>query len=489
VHVARGELALEKHDFALAAKVFAEALKRFPNDADFHCGLARAYAPSQRAHMLESLQTALSHNSNHVPSLLLLVDSHIDAEAYTEAEAVLRRVRTVNPWHPDAWAFQAVLANLQNDPATERAARQTALRHWATNPRVDCLIGRMLSEKYRFAEGAAHQRQALQFQPGYLPAQAQLAQDLLRLGEETDGWRLAEAVHQKDNYDVAAFNLVTLRETMAKFQTVSNRNFMLRMHPHEAVLYGDRALALLERARDRLCSKYGLDLRSPIVVEIFPSQNDFGVRTFGLPDNPGFLGVCFGRVITANSPASQGGHPANWEAVLWHEFCHVVTLQLTASKLPRWLSEGISVYEERLANPTWGQTMNPRYRSMILDGELSPIADLSGVFLSPRSELHLQFAYYQSALVVEFVVDYFGIDRLESGLAGTGAGRPHQPDTPETHGPDGRVGNAVCGVRRKRAENLAPGLDWQNPPLEELMNEPMAHWTRGRRRIPPTTGP
>ena len=31
--------------------------------------------------------------------------------------------------------------------------------------------------------------------------------------------------------------------------------------------------------------------------------------------------------FTANSPAAQAGHPANWQAVLWHEFCHVVTLQ------------------------------------------------------------------------------------------------------------------------------------------------------------------
>ena len=43
----------------------------------------------------------------------------------------------------------------------------------------------------------------------------------------------------------------------------------------------------------------------------------------------GFLGVCFGSVITANSPASQSASPANWQSVLWHEFCHVVTLQKT----------------------------------------------------------------------------------------------------------------------------------------------------------------
>ena len=48
--------------------------------------------------------------------------------------------------------------------------------------------------------------------------------------------------------------------------------------------------------------------------------------------------------------AAQGETPSNWEAVLWHEFCHAVTLKATANRMPRWLSEGISVYEEGLAD-------------------------------------------------------------------------------------------------------------------------------------------
>src|SRR5438067_1819041 len=141
-----------------------------------------------------------------------------------------------------------------------------------------------------------------------------------------------------------------------------------------------------------------------------------------MPGNPGYLGVCFGRVVTANSPASQRGHPVNWQAVLYHEFCHVVTLQLTHNKMPRWLSEGISVYEETQANPAWGQRMNPRYREMVLGDELTPVSKLSGAFLAPRSEMHLQFAYYESSLVVEFLVQRFGLDKLKGILHDLGKG-------------------------------------------------------------------
>ena len=53
-----------------------------------------------------------------------------------------------------------------------------------------------------------------------------------------------------------------------------------------------------------------------------------------------YLGVCFGPLVTVNSPASRVAHPVNWESIVWHEFCHTVTLTKTKNKMPRWLSEG-----------------------------------------------------------------------------------------------------------------------------------------------------
>lgn len=462
--LAIGQLALDKHDFALAAKTFAEALKKFPEDADFHFGLAQAYAQSARGQALESLEAALKFNPNHVPALWLGADLAIDAEDYPAAEKALERALTINPWHPEVWAYRAVLRHLENQPDAEAQARERALRFWPTNPKVDHLIGRKLSQKYRFAEGAALQRQALGFSPSFLPAQIQLAQDLLRLGEEAEGWRLAQEVQRLDGYDVTAFNLVTLHETLDQFQTLTNEHFVLRLSPREAALYGDRALALLERARAQLSARYGVASDRPTIVEIFPEQKDFAVRTFGMPDNPGYLGVCFGRVVTANSPASQTAHPANWEAVLWHEYAHVVTLQLTRNRMPRWLSEGISVYEELQAHPAWGQQLTPQSREMILGGDLVPVGQLSGAFLAPKTPRHLQFAYFQSSLVVEFLVNRYGFDALKRILLDLGEGRAINESLAARTAPLPELERGFAAFARERAEALAPGLDWT--PLE-----------------------
>jgi tetratricopeptide (TPR) repeat protein len=468
VYLAMGELALDKHDFALAAQVFQEGLKQLPDDPDLHFGLAQAYAPSDMKLMLPSLTAALDKNTHHAGSLLLLADHSIDAEDYAVAAKFLDQVEAVNPWHPEGWAYRAVICHLRNQLEAESNARDKALKFWPTNPRVDYLIGLKLSQKYRFSLGATYQKRALAFDPAYLPAKIQLAQDLLRLGEEAEGWRLAEEVQRQDNYDVAANNLAALHDVIRGFQTLTNDQFILRLQPREASLYGRSALELLQSAYSRLGPKYGIKLPEPVLVEVFNKEKDFAVRTFGMPDNEGFLGVCFGHVITANSPGSRPGRHFNWQSMLWHEFCHVLTLQLTRNKMPRWLSEGISVYEERLADPSWGEHLNPKYREMLLGKDLTPLSQLSGAFLAPKSGVHLQFAYYQSSLVVQFVVERFGQEKLLAILRDLAEGAQVNDAVGNHTLPLPQLEKEFAAFARQTAESMAPGLNWDRPASASL---------------------
>jgi tetratricopeptide (TPR) repeat protein len=466
-YLAMAELALDKRDDALAA----DSLKKAPGDLIAQDPrarylLARAFADGERSRAAKELDEALKINPNHVDSLLLRADHLIDAERLDDAGKVLDRVFAVNPSEPRGWAYRAVLAHLRNDRAGEESARKSALEHWSSNPEVDHLIGRKLSQEYRFAEGATYQRRALGFDPDHLPAKAQLCQDLLRLGDEDEGWKLADEVFAKDGYNVLAFNLVTLRDRIAGFRTLKADGLIVRMDPREAELYGDRVLSLLTRARKTLGEKYGMTPPEPIIVEIFPQRKEFAVRTFGLPGAEGFLGVCFGRVITANSPASQGEHPSNWEAVLWHEFCHVVTLHKTRNKMPRWLSEGISVYEEAQQDTAWGTPLNPKFREMLLDDSLTPLSKLSSAFLAPPSPIHLQFAYFESALAVEFLVERFGLAALKGILDDLGAGTPINESLPRRAKKTlVQLDGDFLAFARRRAESPSPGATWEQPDL------------------------
>ncbi len=461
-YLAAGQLALDKHDYQVAAKEFTKALDFAPDHPDALFGLAQAYAESDREKADEFLQRTLLRNPAHLPAQLFVAERHIDAERYREAEAVLDEVEAVNPELPAAWAYRAVIAHLESRHEDEGLYRRIALGWWPLNPAVDSLIGRKLSQHYRFAEGAKYQRRALAMDEQYFPAKFLLAQDLMRQGDD-EGWRLNAQVFEHDGYNVVAHNLLKLEERLAKFRTLTSHNLIIRMDGQEADVYGPQVLQLLERARDTLCAKYQFELTEPVIVEIFPEQPDFAIRTFGLPGGEGFLGVCFGRVITANSPAAQGANPSNWQAVLWHEFCHVVTLRKTDNKMPRWLSEGISVYEELQENSTWGQRMTPQYREWIVTDQMPPVSEMSSAFLRPRSAAHLQFAYYQAALVVEFIVDRFGFEALVRILNDLQGGILLEDALPRHTVPLPQLDAAFSEHARQRAAAYGSELNWEQP--------------------------
>ncbi|MCA9184580.1 MAG: peptidase MA family metallohydrolase [Pirellulaceae bacterium] len=472
--VAVANLALDKQDFAMAADFFAKAAEKDPQNPEPQFGLARAFAPSDSQRANQALATTLELNPNYVPALLWIADKKIDAEDYTTAAATLDQILSIDGHQSSAWAYRAVLALLDHRLDEAEGHRQKALSTWSANAEVPFLIGKKLSQKYRFAEGAQFQRDALKLNANYVPARLQLSQDLLRLGEEQEGWELANAVYEADGYSVIAHNLVTLHDELDGFDILSRDGFVVRMSPREARIYGELVLDLLVNAKETLCQKYDAKLVEPIYVEIFPRQQDFAIRTFGLPGGAGFLGVCFGRVITMNSPASQGESPSNWKSVLWHEFCHVVTLHKTNNKMPRWLSEGISVYEERLANRAWGEQLIPTYREMILGEDLTPVSQLSGAFLDPSSPLHLQFAYYESSLVVEYLIETYGLDVLKRILTDLGAGMPINESLQRYTGSLPVLDDEFAAFARQRAEQLAPQVDWQQPDLPTSAS--LAEW-------------
>ena len=463
VYIASAELALEKHDHKLAAEMLETASKLTSTDPRIPYLLSRAYSDSDSQKATKFLRQALEMNPRHVDSLLLAVDNQIDAENYSTAEEILTEALAVNLFHPNAWAYHAVIAHLKGHFEGESVLRDLALSNWSTNPHVDHLIGLKLSRKYRFAEAAEYQRNALQLRADFLPAKFQLAQDFLRLGKDAEGWEMAHQVRAEDEYNVVAFNLVSLHDRMKNYATLENDAFILRMDQRESRIYGDDALQLLQTAYDVLCEKYDVEIDGKVVVEIFPQQKDFAIRTFGLPGGAGYLGVCFGRVITANSPASQGTTPSNWHSVLWHEFCHVVTLEKTKNKMPRWLSEGISVYEERQRDTTWGEHLTLQYRDMILAGQLTPVSELSSAFLQPESPTHLQFAYYQSSMVVEYLIDNYGFETLLRVLDDLAIGIDANTSLQRYVGSMKELEDGFDVFAKKLANDMAPKLSFAKP--------------------------
>jgi len=454
------KMAIDKSDYQVAADAITKALKLSDTNPDLHQLAFQTWQQSDRTKAAGHLQKALELNPKHLPSLLLEAQALIDRENYDQAQSVLNQIESINPSSSTLWALRAAIAHLKNDFQNEAQYRSRALEKRQLNPSVDYTIGKNLSMHYRFAEGAKYQQRALTADPNFYPAQTQLAQDLLRLGNETQGWEMVQKARRSDPFHVTNYNLQILKTELDNYTSIETPGFVIRMDKHEADLFAERVVETLANARSTLVEKYKAKLEEPIVVDLFAKQRDFAIRTFGLPGGEGFLGVCFGRVITANSPTALSVEH-NWQSVLWHEYCHVITLQLTENKMPRWLSEGISVYEEIQKNPAWGEPPQPKYLQWIRSGDFSPPSQLSSMFLAPSSPERLQFAYFIASWVVQFFVEQFGHDGLLQLLEDLRNGLEISQALARRTGTIEGFDQAFQNYAIERAKQIAPNLDLQ----------------------------
>jgi tetratricopeptide (TPR) repeat protein len=78
--------------------------------------------------------------------------------------------------------------------------------------------------------------------------------------------------------------------------------------------------------------------------------------------------------------------------------------------------------------------------------------------------LHLQFAYYQSSLVVEHLVGKFGFDTLKQILRDLAGGVPINTAIARHTAPIEQINKEFAAFARERAEKMAPGLEWEKPP-------------------------
>ena len=287
----------------------AQAPKEAATDPRFHYLMALAFVDDDRALAARSLDEALKINPRHVDSMLLRADGQIDSERYADAAKVLDQVVAVNPSEPRAWAYRAVLAHLRGDRDGEAEARRTALAPWAENPEVDSLIGRKLAQKYRFAEGAACQRRALALDADYLPPRSSSRRPCCGWARRprAGGWSTRSSPRMA--IMSSRSTSLALRDRLAKFRTLEEDGIILKNGRARGGPVRPPVLAFSEAGEGDLCARYGVTLPGPVIVEIFPQKKEFAVRTFGLPGADGLLGVCFGRVITANSPRRRGNIP------------------------------------------------------------------------------------------------------------------------------------------------------------------------------------
>ncbi len=409
VNTAWGRLFHEKHTPGESVRSFRIAIQSDADWAPAHAGLARALADDDPAASAAEAARAIALDPALVDAHLLVAETALDEDRPAEAKAAIDRVLAVNPRSPEAHALLAAIAWVSGRTAEYEAEAARALGVNPTRGDTYRTVAAHAARKYRFDEAVALGRRAVALEPANMPAHADLGMNLLRLGAEAEARRTLETAFRGDPYDVVTLNLLRVLDTLDGFATLKSGVATISMHPDEAPVLGLYAGPLAARALVEMRGRYGIDPRGAVTIRIFPKHDDFAVRTFGLPGMEGALGASFGSVVTQDSPRARKPGEFNWQATMWHELAHVFTLQLSNQRVPRWVTEGISVYEEGLVDPSWARDSELAFARAFGEGRVLKLADLSSAFTRPDL---IALAYFQSSLVVSLVVERHGQEAL-----------------------------------------------------------------------------
>lgn len=410
-----GFLFLEKYNAPEARASFELVLKRASTDADALLGLAQVEEFEGKDAALATARRALAAAPSRPSILSYIARLHLDAEAFDSANTLAERAVRADSTHLDAWAVLGASAWLTGDSATYARALRAARSLQPRPAAFFTALAEAAVRQRRYADAVRLAGEAVQLDSGYAHALGVLGTNQLRLGDMAAGRASVERAFALDPFNLWHKNTLDLLDKMRTFRTVRQGRFEVVAPADDAELLAMYIVPLLERAYDSLSVRYGYRAPTPVRLEFFRQHADFSVRTVGLL-GLGALGVSFGSVLAMDTPNARDRGSFNWGSTAWHELTHAFTLGASAHRVPRWLSEGLSVLEERRANIGWGARTTLPWMLAYRAGRVRKASELNDGFMRPRYPEETSFSYYQASLFCEWVETTKGAQALPAML-------------------------------------------------------------------------
>ncbi|MDJ0523238.1 MAG: tetratricopeptide repeat protein [Planctomycetota bacterium] len=401
---------------ALAGKNFAQILKQNSEVPEARVGQARkALMFYRQSQALKELDRALETNPNLVSALSTKAAIHIGNGDYKRGLDALERALKINPRDKESRAIRAALHYIRGETEAFETLRNEILKYDPKYGELYLICAELVGERQRRYDIAADlARKAIEVDPDHRNAYVVLGEALMNRGqtdEALENFKLG-VVKSKRWGDVRRDNWIeVLSEWMPKFKTVETENFRIRMPLQEWHVMQHYLPDLLEESHEVLTRKYGIEVEKPTYADSFHRSDDFSVRSVGSPGLPA-LGVCFGNTITLLGPTSKPVGQFSWSRTAWHEFAHVVTLQQSKGQVPRWLTEGLSVFEEKQRRERWGRDMERQLYDRWRNGRLLKMSRINQAFRGPD----ILFAYYQGGLIADHLTRERGFDVIPQML-------------------------------------------------------------------------
>ncbi len=423
VEGAWGELFLTKYNFRDADVAFRRVLAIDPNDEDALLGMARIDLDSDHdiAKARGRADAMLKRNPSSVPALALRAEVAMHDEDLETAQALVQKAAQIVPNHGAVLALRFTLATLANDTKAASAALAAAHKVDPGDAEPLLIAARALEMGHRYREVVAALQAAITRDPDNWAAHAALGLGLSRMADDKGALEHLELAYRNDPFNVRTANVLNvLYDGVLKHMVLlRGAKIDLRVHKRDRQAFERTLLPFLQQSHDELSERYAMTPERPMQVEVFPTTEQFSVRTIGLP-RLGAHAVCFGHLITSRSPSEE---PFNWKLVLYHELAHVFHIQATGGRVPRWLTEGLAMRESERLDPRFHMIMERQLYDRWVEGGLTPIATFNLAFSQARTGQDIMMAYYQSFWLVKYLEQAHGFDKLRRLVAGHANGK------------------------------------------------------------------
>ncbi|MCR4317037.1 MAG: tetratricopeptide repeat protein [Planctomycetes bacterium] len=382
------------------------------------CFLAKHNRPEADKHFVE-LET---QNPNLMEFFVFRTETALGNEDYDGALELAGTALGIDPVHPKLRALHAVCKFMLGKTDEFEAEMKQMIEFNPSASDIPRELAGVLNVHHRFDEALAFAEKALELSEFDWRVYVHLGDAHFRLGDLEKAREAYQIAYRRDSFRnrLHTRNKLQLLEKILGFDRRTSSHFNIFCPIKEREVFGRLATDFAEEAYRELSAKYEFEPRTPINLELYDWHNDFEVRILGLTGVPGILGVCFGQVVAMDSPTARlafsggSGRPDTvWAKTLWHEMAHVYQIQISRGRVPRWLAEGMSVYEEWNRNPEWRREMDLELANAYNRKDLLKLANIDSVFQTAN----IMFAYYQGGEMVTYITQRWnGVRTLKEML-------------------------------------------------------------------------
>ena len=411
--VALSNAALQRHDLKAALMYADQALEVQANSVSALQSKADVLlTKGENKAAMKLLQQALKVNAVDQGTLARIASLYYLSDVKAGAEEDEKRLKNL-------------LANLDaiEDAAPEQPSRleQLVIDLAKRNPKPGhflTVFASKLEARRKFEMAEKVYLHAIRVMPQLSEPKTGLGMLYMQIGRTDEAKEILDKAFKADPYHVRVSNMRKVLNVLNNYESIASDHFVIRVDSKADKILGEYMSEYLEEVYGELVALYGYEPERRTTFEIYHNAKGqsghqwFSARMIGLPWIQ-TIGASTGMMVALASPtASEKTY--NWARVVKHEFVHVLTLQQTRFNIPHWFTEALAVTSEGSARPAvWNRLLLERVPA----DKLWRLDELNNVFVRPKTPLDWQFAYCQSRLYAQFMIETHGKETIGKMLA------------------------------------------------------------------------